>query len=1299
MPADSASAARPPTRRARQRSLGSPSKWVLAAAAVACLLTANHALRMLFTERARVAELHRRQLAAAADDRRLAIDQWLEDQISDTELAAGTPALRAALAAVAGGAGLSSDDLRDLVANLPGANAERTLRLFDRDGTELAESVASPDGTPTAASVALTAIGAGRVIVEQQRFTEGDRRTFVFAAPVIAAPAGSQPASHERLGAVTLSVPAEVWLFPFLAHTPLPTATGETMIGERRGGEIVFLSPLRAGPAPGAVLTLGTGEPDLAMATALLGAEAVGDFVDHRGVPVVAATRLLRHAPWGLVVEVDRAEAFAAVGESPRVSVLELVSALLGLAALAGVAARSSWQGERVRMPQAELRFATLAEQANDAILMTDGEGRILEANRRAEALYGMSGPELRTRRLVELCAAPTEDDARCDADSTWTGAGRLVETVHVRKDGRPFPVEVSRRGFRHEGELRSLAVIRDLTERKASERRIRELNRLLRTQSLVNQALVSGRPRDAVLRESCRILVEPGGFATAWIGFLDPLAARLVPVALASEPGRDLDLERLRCDGSPARTWCRALVSGQRAVGHETALIERRDAASAAASARAADRRSEAAFPLHVRGQVVGVLGIQSASHAELASEDLELLDELSRDLANGIEASIDRDDLQHAEAQLRAALQRAEASAERFMSVFEHTPVGIGLSGLTTRVMEAINPTLARMLGYTPAELVGQPAELLWQPHEHERRAAIVAALRDGASDHVDFHAEFRHKDGSILPVHAIFTLVRGASGEPEHVLGVLEDERERRAADVRIRQLSRAVEQSPVSVVITDRQGTIDYVNRKFTEVTGYGAEEAIGQNPRILKSGNRSPSSYRELWATITSGGDWHGEFLNRRKGGQLFWEDAVISPLRDESGVITHFVAVKEDITARKAAEEELKRVQAHLTAAQKMDAIGRLAGGVAHDFNNILTAIQGFAELMLGDLSPADPHHESVTGVMDAARRATELTRQLLAFSRREVVVRAVLDANSVLANLEKMLRRLVGEHIQVVTDLAAGLAHVEADPGQLEQIVVNLAVNARDAMPDGGTLHIETANAQLERGRPELPPDVEPGAFVRIRIADTGAGMTSDVRERIFEPFFTTKARGRGTGLGLATVYGIVHTGGGFIEVSSELGHGTRFDVYLPAIDKPISAAPSASDVDVPGGSETILVVEDDEMVRTITARMLRGAGYRVLVASNPGEAYLIATEQRDAIDLMLTDVVMPLMNGRALAEKIRREVPDLPVIFMSGYTDDDSLRRAVVSDEVKFLQKPVSRATLLRAVRAVLDHARPRA
>jgi PAS domain S-box-containing protein len=716
-------------------------------------------------------------------------------------------------------------------------------------------------------------------------------------------------------------------------------------------------------------------------------------------------------------------------------------------------------------------------------------------------------------------------------------------------------------------------------------------------------------------------------------------------------------------------------------------------------------------------------------------------------------------------------------------------------------------VNAATAAVFGRNRATVIGTDPTAQF-PGEAGRRvlASDLRVMREGVPRSEEETLPTAAGERTYLVSKAPY---RDAAGRVIGVIGVAKDITERKRAEATIQRLLTAVEQSPAAVVITDVAGDIEYVNRKFSDITGYAPEAVIGRNPRFLKSGFTPLARYQELWDTILSGSVWRGEIQNRRKSHELYWNQVTISPVKGADGTVTHFVAIQEDITEQKRAAEALlesearyraitdatfdgillsrdgvildanrgiaeifgydvseilghtldrfaapesrEQVQrlfgatiegvfevlglrkdgskirlecivrntthhgqpARLTAlrdvsqrrlledqlrqAQKMEAVGRLAGGVAHDFNNLLTVITSYSQLVMEDMGAADPRRADLTEVQKAATGAATLTRQLLAFSRQQVLEPKVIDLTEVVAGAGKMLKRLIGEDVELVTVLSPDLGAVKADPGQIEQVIMNLAVNARDAMPDGGKLTIETVNMALGQEYTEEHRLVPTGSYVLLSVSDTGTGMDEATKARLFEPFFTTKEKGKGTGLGLATVYGIVKQSGGFIWAYSEMGHGTTFKVYLPRVDEVLTAHVPPPSPHSLNGSETILLAEDAAPVRSVAREVLRRHGYRVMAAADGRSALELADGHPGQIDLLITDVIMPEMSGRQLADRLKEQRTALKVLFVSGYTDDAIVRHGILEPGIAFLQKPFTPESLARKVREVLDAPAP--
>ena len=571
---------------------------------------------------------------------------------------------------------------------------------------------------------------------------------------------------------------------------------------------------------------------------------------------------------------------------------------------------------------------------------------------------------------------------------------------------------------------------------------------------------------------------------------------------------------------------------------------------------------------------------------------------------------------------------------------------------------------------------------------PEDRERVIAGVHAVLEGGGTSWSDQYRYRRGDGTYANVTDRGYIARDSIGRPQRMIGAMTDVTERSRSEAAIRfqaQLLNAVQQA---VVATDPEGIVIFWNQFAEKLYGWVAEEAVGKSVQELTPSPFFREHSADIFERGAAGESWTGEFLVQGKSGKAFPALLTTSPIRDERGTVLGFVLVSIDLSERRMLEEQFRQ-------SQKMDAVGRLAGGIAHDFNNLLTVIRLNTEIIMDGFDPTDPRSDDVKQIRSAAERASSLTKQLLAFSRKQILQPRVLDMNTVVSTVEPMLQRLIGEDIAIRSSCNAR-GYVVADPGQIEQILVNLIVNARDAMPQGGTISIETHNAMLDETYTSEHAPVVPGRYVMLAVADNGVGMNRDTREHAFDPFFTTKDAGKGTGLGLATVYGIVKQSGGYVWIYSEPGLGTTLKLYFPEV----SAAAAFTNVEykpstkvAARGSETILVVEDEEAVRGLTSRILENQGYRVIVAQHGREAMDIASREEGSIDLVLTDVVMPGMNGRGLVERLSGIRPRIKSLYMSGYTDDDIIRRGFIEPSKSFLQKPFTSESLLQTVRKVLD------
>lgn len=638
----------------------------------------------------------------------------------------------------------------------------------------------------------------------------------------------------------------------------------------------------------------------------------------------------------------------------------------------------------------------------------------------------------------------------------------------------------------------------------------------------------------------------------------------------------------------------------------------------------------------------------------------------------------------------QRKRASELLLASEEKHRLLVEHIPEVVWRCDEKRNVL-FISESATRVFGYPPQDIYNA-GQKLWteriHPEDAERvRAGYEALFRAGAIYDVEYR--FRGLDGNWMWLHDRAMAVRERHGIL-YADGLAADITLRRRTEHQLRKLARAVEQSPVSIIITNREGAIEFVNPKFTQVTGYTEADVKGKDFRVFGLCGGGETDYEQLWRTVCGGQEWRGEFPNRKKDGTTFWEAASISPVRDEAGNLTHFIAVKEDITEKRLTEAKLLR-------AQRVESIGSLASGIAHDLNNILTPILMCAPMIEVEEDP-EGRHELAQTIESSAQRAVEIVKQLLGFARGKDGRRASVQARHLIREIAKIARETFPRNITIEDRCETDLWTVEADATQIHQVLLNLCVNARDAMPLGGKLILQAENVVLDDHFASMHADASPGAHVRIRVEDTGHGIPESIQEHIFETFFTTKDEGQGTGLGLTTVRGIIRDHGGFVTFSTRENHGTTFEIHLPADaaaragEQPTIQAPA-----LPRGTgELILVVDDEPSIRDANRRTLERHGYRVLLAGDGVDALAQFTKHYDDIRVVVTDVMMPQMDGVTLCRVLRKLRPDAPVIVSSGglfgKSGNDILRSLDQIGTRHILHKPHNAELLLRTLAAVL-------
>jgi PAS domain S-box-containing protein len=1174
----------------------------------------------------------RNQLLSIADLKVKEISDWLAQRMDEVGLLMADRATARVMQRIASGAGEQSDRaeiqtwLNEICLRLHYANAT----FVDARGNPVLSAGSGFTDPVHLRQVAGEVLRTNRIYFHDLQ--AGGLANAVHLGlnfPLQATP-GGQP-----FGAVLFSINPAEHLYPLLRTWPFESQTGDTLLVRREGDEAVYLNDTRFHPDAALRLRIPLSRGDSPAVKAVLGAHGIVEGTGIRGVPVIAAVRAVPDMPWSLAAKMDVEEVEGPIRRRSLLLILATASLILAV----GAAIFALWRRQQLEFNKADVErqalighYDYLSRFANDIILLVDDRGRILEANDRAVSSYGFSREELRQKTVRDLLHASD----RNDFERLWKEIGEqgsmVFEGVHRRRDGRPFPVEVSVR-FIHVGESQfRQSIIRDITERKILDEKLR-------------RALDA---HTAVIESSASAIVTstPDFRVASWNKAAERIFGWTAEEAVGGPP---LFVPAHRLESAKdihQRAMSGEVISGMRGLG----LCK--DGRTIPLSISAAGWHDPDGRPAGV------VMNFLDTTEQTMAEE----------------------------------ALRRNEAL---YRATFDQAAVGMDYVSIDGRYLR-VNPRYCELVGYSQEELLRLRFQDITHPDDWKGEKERLEALLSGKSSTTSYNKRYIRKDGALVWLHLKVSLLRSESGEPLHFVGVVEDVTERLHAEEALRQseerFRRVVESAPEGILV-ERDTCILYANSTAISLFGASASELIGRSLLDLAR----PEDREEIRGRSALSGSGTAvpptERILMRMDGTPFPVEVSATPIEfDRQPASLVFL---RDIKERKQAEAEKRQLEEQLLQVQKMESLGRLAGGVAHDFNNHLTVIAGYCDMLLAGLKPG-LGREEVEEIRAAGQRAGTLTQQLLAFGRKQIAEPKPLDLNEVVAESGKMLGRLIGEQIQIVTSLDPGLGLVVADRGQMVQILMNLVINARDAMPSGGRILLEARNVDVDENS-RLSKERAPGGYVLLSVADTGAGMSEEVLKHIFEPFFTTKGMGLGTGLGLSTVYGTVKQSGGWIRAESRVGEGSRFLIYLPRVDgAAVVAERPAAPLEVTGGEETVLVAEDQPEVRRLALRILNANGYRLLEASSGPEALELSRRHTGPIDLLLTDVVMPEMTGRELASRLRESRPGIKVLYVSGYAADIIGHEGVLDQGVDYLPKPFTPAQLAAKVRDVLGQSK---
>lgn len=1073
------------------------------------------------------------------------IEQWRQERMDDARFLQRSPRVSADVAVflAAPGDPAAREAMLGWLQPMLGRGRYVSIRLHDATGRLLlvVPGPAGPDDSNPGNTFAGALSRANVVLGDLERPSPAAPIRMELVAPVTApGPAGSAA----PIAGIVLRIDPTVTLYPLLRDWPTPTVTGETLLVRRDGDAVLFLSDLSGQSGSALNVRRSLAEPDLPAAMAARGdlSRLVGR--DYNAVPVLAAFRSIPASTWIVIAKIGQTEVYARRTNETWTGIflvgLLLASVVLGASlilrqrrsALLALALES--ERKRTALNQ---RLAMITRHANDSIFTFDESMRIVDANDRAVATYGHTREQLLQLTARDIRAAATTASTAGDFNTVFHSDGVIFETVHRRRDGSTFPVEASSRAVELEGRRHVLSVIRDISERRAQAREVERLNRLYQVLNRINSALVHAETRAELFQLVCTVLVETGGFKLAWVGWVEPASRRVVPSAVAGDGQGYVTQLDLSVDPT--------LPGGRGPSG--TALREKRtyvcndfmaDPATAPwheAAARSGLAAS-IALPLSLDRQVVGALTVYAAERNFFQSRELELLEEAARDLSYGLEVFAERTHREEAE----AALTANEARQQFLLS---ETPAVIyALRAGGDYATTYVSNNIKTVLGYEPGEFTADPGFWLAHVHPEDHGRATADFKRITAGTVLVREYRYRHRDGRIRWMRDETRVVCDATGRPQELIGCWLDITERKRDEIQLRKLSSIVEQAPLSIVITNTAGAIEYVNPTFTKVTGYTSAEALGQNPRILKSGETPAEVYREMWQALARGETWSGELQNRKKNGEIYIENAVIAPVVNGDGQITHYVALKEDVTT------QLRTVALLAKEREVSEMKTRFISVTSHEFRTPMSAAMGSAELLavhFDRLTPAK-RTELLNRVAISLSRMNEMLDEILLLNRMDAkrveVIPGPLDLRLLAQNSLEEARLADHEAHPFTLEITGETAGFVTDPSLMQHILSNLLSNAARYSPAGSPvtmrLTVEATGARLE-------------------VEDQGIGIPPADVGRLFQPFERGSNIGniKGTGLGLSIVKRMIELLGGTVNVEPVPGGGSRFVIHHPRL------------------------------------------------------------------------------------------------------------------------------------------------